>query len=718
MEKIQSSEHTVADVDLDSLPWRFPAVFLKIMLSTQCPRTILSCSLVCRSWNEWLGKTGNLWSVLLQDLLRKAIMRRVSSCALDKVWSLRLDLLIEMEDECEGEEELRWLAIRCDRATRQAILKDNPEALELLDNLTDAHEEGELWHPGAGPLSLFVRSKVKHPVVLKILGELVSRHLNTVVIATSDKDSPVVRRCVFRSMIGNQPPRWCFKDREEGWLSDFQAPEPEVVPEGVGTAVEREVATPLQVSSSSPEHGTPVPHPEHAASGLVYSVRKFFSNFWSNLLRKFRTVFFRRQAWSDLVEDLDVTGQDVPPNDGIDEGINNVSGDIISPEESNEESPNKSNFPTVMDLLDVDVPWIKSMLLVKFKLDQKFIIPDFQEISRNLDILESGQAFAGLDPEGMVVEMDCSKVESREDGVMLGYLDLAATFNSGKVTPMRYWEERDISSRWPEFARQLEDLSISIEEECVYKDGSVEVNSEASSISYESSDESDSSSSASDKSLEDHDEESIKIKYSEDSVAEKSTLNEEIMGENKLPEDSEVTEEFATNNEAIVGPILDLVQDCVWEKVSLSSKPSGQTSPPQAISRGIPEGLDEEECTGSLNVTCEELVYSEIENQVGPVDVSATTDVAISKRDPLEDSAYSLYSPGKSSLPSSELSNKDEDPLIYSSMDSLKLLSNEDLNDKSCIQNVRMLDDTISFMSNGELVDDIGDANEIENTQS
>ena len=50
---------------------------------------------------------------------------------LDQVWEIRLDLLLELVDECWDEKEEMSIAIKIERATRQKIWKEFEVRIEL-----------------------------------------------------------------------------------------------------------------------------------------------------------------------------------------------------------------------------------------------------------------------------------------------------------------------------------------------------------------------------------------------------------------------------------------------------------------------------------------------------------------------------------------------------------------------------------------------------------
>ena len=91
----------------------------------------------------------------------------------------------------------------------------------MISQLHHAFSNRMMVSPCVGPVSIFLRSKVSHPAVLRVMGETMARHLNCVIIDEEDKETSVVRQCLLRAMIScQQAPRWVFKDMDLGWFGE------------------------------------------------------------------------------------------------------------------------------------------------------------------------------------------------------------------------------------------------------------------------------------------------------------------------------------------------------------------------------------------------------------------------------------------------------------------------------------------------------------------
>merc|ERR1712142_1442700 len=102
----------------------------------------------------------------------------------------------------------------------ERLWMDYEDTMMILDELNMIYSRGDMNSLCIGPLSLFIRCKVKHPVVRKIIGETVAEFLNCIVIDVSDKNSTAVQQCLARAMntcFQDIHWRWIFKDFDEGW---------------------------------------------------------------------------------------------------------------------------------------------------------------------------------------------------------------------------------------------------------------------------------------------------------------------------------------------------------------------------------------------------------------------------------------------------------------------------------------------------------------------
>ena len=74
-------------------------------------------------WRDWFNTSKTVWSSVLPNIVNRAVYRNVRM-ELDQVWEIRLDLLLEMENECLNEKQEMSMAIKIERATRQKIWKE------------------------------------------------------------------------------------------------------------------------------------------------------------------------------------------------------------------------------------------------------------------------------------------------------------------------------------------------------------------------------------------------------------------------------------------------------------------------------------------------------------------------------------------------------------------------------------------------------------------
>ena len=212
--------------------------------------------------------------------------------------------------------------------------------------------------PCVGPVSIFLRSKVSHPAVLRVLGETMARHLNCVIIHEGDKETSVVRQCLLRAMIScQQAPRWVFKDMDLGWFDEEMKEETEDVKEdGQPTKI-----IPRKLS-------------------LTYFITSIF-HFVSDLL----SPFWNMAVPFQYEEDKKTTVEDCCDDDDDDE--ENIY--TTSP------PPTHPIFPSVLELLDCDSPWLKKLLVEKVGIDKILVVPKFEEVTKYVEDLGDQFTVAG-----------------------------------------------------------------------------------------------------------------------------------------------------------------------------------------------------------------------------------------------------------------------------------------------------------------------------------
>ena len=85
--------------------------------------TILSCREVCTMWRDWFNNSNTVWSGFLPKVVSRVLRKRVR-VELEQVWEIRLDLLLDMVDECWTEEQEMSMAIKIERASKQQVWRE------------------------------------------------------------------------------------------------------------------------------------------------------------------------------------------------------------------------------------------------------------------------------------------------------------------------------------------------------------------------------------------------------------------------------------------------------------------------------------------------------------------------------------------------------------------------------------------------------------------
>merc|ERR1719481_543318 len=284
--------------------------------------------------------------------------------------------------------------------------------------------------PCVGPASIFLRCKVTHPIVLKVMGETLSKYLNCVFIDEEDKQVDAVRQCLFRAMISSQEaPRWVFKDFGLGW-----------------TEIDGNNEIELEARESKICDETQREEPVQATSGLFNLVKYFLNNVSGIFKFIWRMVHTEesKSASDDVIED----DEQVKDSETI---------YCIAPTSTH------PLFPTVLELLDCDSSWLKSFLVENAGIDKILVIPKFEEAISHVENISKEFTLAGVDDTWAVCHLQCGAMVQYE-GASVGDVDYPASNYHGEGYKVHYWGGRDISDRWPHFAQRLGEI-VSCEEE-------------------------------------------------------------------------------------------------------------------------------------------------------------------------------------------------------------------------------------------------------------
>ena len=164
---------------MSSFPFSHPRVFSQMLLSLDS-RSLLSLRLVCSTWLKWMDSC-KVWSKVLPFHWQSARLEAGDA----KVTNMRLDRLESLP--CDTEEDCRQLCIRLDRVAREEVPLIEEGRIHLAEQLQLAADMDQIDGPVVGPVEVFVRVKVDHPVVKKIVKENIVRYINSILVDETDQ---------------------------------------------------------------------------------------------------------------------------------------------------------------------------------------------------------------------------------------------------------------------------------------------------------------------------------------------------------------------------------------------------------------------------------------------------------------------------------------------------------------------------------------------------
>jgi len=548
-------------------PFSYPDSF-QVILNSMDTHSILNCRRVCTTWRTWFNTSKTVWSGVLPKVVIRAISRRVKE-ELEQVWEIRLDLLLEMMDECWTEKQEMSMAIRIERASKQKLWREFEHTLTVVNQLHQEFARGPMTSPCVGPVSIFLRCKVANHKVLSVVGETLASHLNCVFIDEKDKGVDAVRQCIFRAMISSQQaPRWVFKDFELGWLEideDNARDEDEV---------------PLSWEGADEREEEPVP----SLFGWFNLIKNYFNPVYNLLAFLWSWVITKEVKYDSDTED------------------NQAASQVENEDDLYCQAPPRPShpfFPSVLELLDCDSPWLKKFLVDKAGIDKILVVPRFEEASSYAKNFDSNYTLAGVDETGAVCHLQCSSLEEYE-GAVVGNVEYPASNFHGEGYKVHFWGGRDVRDRWPLFASELGDLAHSSQDDVEEGLDESWESLESKDDFYESSQEdTDTGSSCMDGSdqaqVSDFSEESEELDNENDFNAQ-SSLSVSVSKDGvymisrseggKLTNDKDVSDEFQTSDLAVSPDLSDCVDDSSEDGQEFNNQQARNGDNPSVIHDG------------------------------------------------------------------------------------------------------------------------------------
>ena len=407
-------------MNLNELPLTYPRVFELILLHCE-PGDLLACRATCSTWCSWFSSSASIWTKFVSKLLESSDTKLFKNKSFLKRYRLRK--LLEHHVTLSEADCLK-LSMKLSR-----MVKDENADPEVSQDTMKRVKKLENAIPVMGPPAIFIRVKVNHPVVKKIIGEMLSSFLGVIILDRQDALKEFVKMFVFRSMYGQDGHQnYVYVDnlrsKEE---EDEDSDDSEDGPEGLVLEGEHRLAEALKMSLQSSKGEKRKNEEEDEGPSLKKSKRE-----------------------------NDGADNTIEEEENEDDHDNNIEyNSIYEIEEDLLDSP----FPTLLDLLEIDNEVVQSVLIDRCRIDRILVIPQFERFLEYLPELQrSGKTIVGCDSDGKVNSINPDSFGG-SDNIMIGAIDTPTNIsNPNPERLLEAWAGRDKRLVWPEFAKHLEEI--------------------------------------------------------------------------------------------------------------------------------------------------------------------------------------------------------------------------------------------------------------------
>jgi len=456
MEMMETCESSLKSGTMEQFPFKYPKIFTSVLLhcGTRDIHTIRS---VCPSWRQWVTVSTTLWRKMLQQAVRRqkinldalpplgqGLLNReeVASYRMEQLLFLAEPLLASLPNSSqsqqqkdqnqsqqhkdhitcasENEANAHSLALRIERAALEESVTANRQTMYLVRRL-----EGTVGRI-LGPPNIFLRLKVNHPVVSQIVQEVLGRHLGSILYDKRDRENEELRKAVQRSMFRGQ--NWAQVE-----FSPTEADKPKwnargaKVLDGGAEALEEALRLSLQPEGQDGEANAEEREEEGGKRKL-----KDEGEGPPSKKRKSNEEGEEGEAGE---EEEDV-------------GLQDIYASVRPPVKHNQ-------FPSILELLDIDIPVVEALVKDRSSVESTIIVPDFDSFLHYPSLMtEKEMTLVGKDGDGKVATVRPSSFSSgNADNIVVGAIENPLTI--GPPQEVGVWAGQDIRSRWPEFEEQL-----------------------------------------------------------------------------------------------------------------------------------------------------------------------------------------------------------------------------------------------------------------------
>ena len=405
-------------MDIDQFPLIYPRVFELILLHCD-PGDLLACRATCSSWSSWFSSSASIWTRFVSKMLESSDTELFRNKSFLKSYRLR-KLLEHHDTQTEGD--CLKLSMKLSR-----MLKENSDP-EVSQETMKRVKKLESIIPVMGPPAIFIRVKVNHPIIKKIIAEMLSGFLGAIILDRQDALKEYVKSFLFQSMYVGSGQNYVYVDnlrsKEE---EDEDSNDCDDDPEGFVLEGEDRLSESLKMSLQSSKGEKRRNEEDDGGPSCK-----------------------RAKGEDDGVEDT----LDEEENEGYHDNITE-SNTIYETGEDPADSP----FPTLLDLLEIDNEVVQSVLIDRCRIDRIIVIPQFERFLDYLPVLQSsGKTIVGCDSDGKVNSINPDSFGG-SDNIMIGAIDTPTNIsNPNPERLLEAWAGRDKRLVWPEFAKHLEEI--------------------------------------------------------------------------------------------------------------------------------------------------------------------------------------------------------------------------------------------------------------------
>jgi len=350
-----------------------------------------------------------------------------------------------------------------------------------------------------GPPALFIRLKVNHPVVKKVVRETLGRLLGAIVLDRRDSNKDIVKSAIFRTMHRGQ--NWAY-------INFPGAPKSEPIHGALVLADSNNLEEAVKLSINMTSKEDPNKNKRENDDTSLAEVHAKLSMNLDTVANEEQNKNKRKNEDVTSLAEMPAKRSKLEVNDGKAENIDESED---SDEDEDYSSPPHTSiytvddpiqqdpdFPTILELLDIDNSVIKELLVSRCQINTSLVVPQFERFLNYKSVLSKGKGWLclGRDMDGRIASVNPDSFKNDSDSAMIGFIENLCCI--GEPAEVGFWGGPDLRNKWPEFTDHLAKIDQVLGVSSNEKSQAPTLNLKVSAVKPSSSDCSKATSSSSD----------------------------------------------------------------------------------------------------------------------------------------------------------------------------------------------------------------------------